>query len=425
MPEEQHRAPRAPTPSRMLIILLTLVLIISYIDRGNLATAGPLITGELGLSPSQFGTLLSAFYFAYATLMIPAGWLAERYGARPVLAVAVGIWTCATLATGFAGSFAVLLTLRVLLGIGESAVFPSCSKLIRAGVDEAHAGIANGVASFGYQIGPAIGTFAGGLLMSRHGWRATFWVFGALSLAWLVPWSRVRVAEPTTRGGVGSALVPAFATILRQRALWGASIGNFGINYSFFFVLAWLPTYLVKERGFSIDEMAATAAPAYALSALSSVLSGFVIDRWIRGGRTANAIHKGLMTIGYTTGVVTTIGIAVLPRYGSIASLYLYEFFGGIAAPSIFAVAQAFAGPGATARWVGVQNLCGNLAGIVASLLTGVLIESTHSYVSAFTVAALANIVGFVGWVLVMPTVAPIRWPPRGGTPLSEHTQII
>lgn len=417
MLKEQHRGPRALTSPRTLILLLTLVLIISYIDRGNLATAGPLITDEFGLSPSQFGTLLSAFYFAYTTLMIPAGWLAERYGARPVLAVAVGIWACATLATGFAGSLASLLVLRVLLGLGESAVFPAWSKLIRTGVDNAHAGIANGVVSFGYLVGPAIGTFAGGLLMSRFGWRVTFWLFGALSLAWLVPWSRVRVAEATTRKGVGSAHVPSFATILRQRALWGASIGNFGINYSFFFVLAWLPTYLVKERGFSMDEMAATAAPAYALSAVGSVLAGFAIDWWIRGGRSANAIHKGLMTVGYATGVVAMIGIAVLPRDGSIASLYFYELFAGISSPPIFAVAQAFAGPGATARWVGVQNLCGNLAGIIASLLTGVLVQRTHSYVAAFAVAALANVVGFWGWVLVMPTVAPIRWPARVAAP--------
>jgi MFS family permease len=413
MPEEQHEAPRSLSSPRTLIILLTLVLIISYIDRGNLATAGPLITDQLGLSPSQFGALLSAFYFAYATLMIPAGWLAERYGARRVLAVAVGIWACATLATGFAGSFATLLALRVLLGIGESAVFPASSKLIRAGVHDAHAGIANGIVSFGYLVGPAIGTFAGGLLMSHFGWRVTFWLFGALSLAWLIPWNGVRVAEATTRAGVGSANVPSFATILRQRALWGASIGNFGINYSFFFVLAWLPTYLVKERGFSMDEMAATAAPAYALSAVGSVLAGFVIDRWICGGRSANIIHKGLLTVGYATGIVAMIGIAVLPRDGSIASLYFYEFFGGIASPPIFAVAQAFAGPGATARWVGVQNLCGNVAGIIASAFTGVLVESTHSYVAAFVVAALANVVGFGGWVLVMPRVAPIRWPAR------------
>lgn len=79
MPERQRGTQRALTSPRILMILLTLVLIISYIDRGNLATAGPLITEELGLSPSQFGTLLSSFYFAYATLMIPAGWLAERY----------------------------------------------------------------------------------------------------------------------------------------------------------------------------------------------------------------------------------------------------------------------------------------------------------------------------------------------------------
>jgi len=415
MPGGQHGTPGALTSPRTLITLLTLVLIISYIDRGNLATAGPLITDELRLSPSQFGTLLSAFYIAYASLMVPSGWLAERYGARPVLAVAVGIWACATLATGFAGSFGSLLALRLLLGAGESAVFPAWSKLIRAGVDDAHAGSANGVVSFGYLIGPAIGTFVGGLLMSRFGWRVTFWVFGAISLIWLIPWSRVRVTEATTRGGVGSAHVPSFAAILRQRALWGASLGTFGINYSFFFVLAWLPTYLVKERGFSMDEMAATAAPAYVLSAVGCVLAGLGIDWWIRGGRSANAIHKSLMALGYATGIVAMIGIALLPRGGSIASLYFYELFTGIASPPLYAVGQAFAGPGATARWIGVQNLCGNLAGIIASALTGVLVESTHSYVAAFAVAALANVVGFGGWVLVMPRVAPIRWAvPRG-----------
>jgi MFS family permease len=413
MPEERLPGPPALTSPRTLVILLTLVVVMSYIDRGNLATVGPLITDELRLSPSQFGTLLSAFYFAYATLMIPGGLLAERYGARPVLAVAVGIWACATLGTGFASSFASLIVLRLLLGAGESAVFPACSKLIRTGVDSARAGIANGVFCFGYQLGPAIGTLLGGLLMSRHGWRLTFWLFGAVSLLWLLPWSQVRVAETTTGHGVGSADIPAFRTILRQRALWGASIGNFGANYSFFFTLAWLPSYLVKERGFSTDEMTATAAPAYALSALGALLGGMLIDRWVRAGRSANTMHKGLMTVGYATGLVSMVGMAVLPRDASIASLYFYEFFGGISSPPIFAAAQAFAGPGATARWFAVQNLCGNLAGIAASVLTGLLVESTHSYVAAFVVAACANVVGFSGWVLVMPRVEPIRWPVR------------
>jgi MFS family permease len=406
----QDREPHAPTSPRQLVFLLTLALVINYIDRGNLATAGPLLSEELKLSGTQLGTLLSAFYVAYASTMVPAGWFADRYGARLALGLGFGLWSLATLLTGFAGGFLTILALRLLLGFGESPVFPSTSKLIRSSVEPARIGIANGVIGFGYQIGPAVGTLVGGLLMTRIGWRAVFVLFGALSLLWLIPWSGITVHERTTRRDAGCSEVVPFGAILRQRALWGASIGNFGVNYSFFFTLAWLPTYLVKARGFSMDEMATIATPAYALCAVAAVVGGFGIDRWVRAGRSPNAAHKGLMALSYITGIATMVGIVLLPRTGSIACLFVYEFFGGLASPCIFAVAQIFAGPGATARWVGVQNLCGNLAGILAPALTGILVDLSGSYVSAFVVAGIANVVGFIGWLFVMPKVTPIHW---------------
>jgi MFS family permease len=411
----QAREARASTSPRLLVSLLTLALVINYIDRGNLATAGPLLSDELKLSATELGTLLSAFYLAYASAMVPAGWFAERYGAKFVLGLGFGLWSLATLLTGFAGGFVTILALRILLGLGESPMFPSTSKLIRSSVDSARLGIANGVASFGYQIGPAVGTLVGGVLMSRIGWRAVFVFFGVLSLLWLIPWSRVTVHEITTRDN-RSPEVPPLPAILRQRALWGASIGNFGSNYSFFFILAWLPTYLVKARGFSMDEMATIATPAYALSAVAAVVGGFGIDRWVRAGRSPNGAYKGLMALSYIIGLATMVGIVSLPRTGSITCLCIYELFGGLASPCLFGVSQIFAGPGATARWVGVQNLSGNLAGILAPVLTGVLVDWSGSYVSAFVVAALANIVGYIGWVFVMPKVTPIRWEALAGS---------
>ena len=412
----QAREARAPTSPRLLVLLLTLALVINYIDRGNLATAGPLLSDELKLSATELGTLLSAFYLAYASAMVPAGWFAERYGAKLALGLGFGLWSFATLLTGFAGGFVTILALRVLLGFGESPIFPSTSKLIRSSVDSSRLGIANGVAGFGYQIGPAVGTLVGGILMSRIGWRSVFVFFGVLSLLWLIPWSRVTVHECTTRRDTCSPEVPPLHAILRQRALWGASIGNFGANYSFFFILAWLPTYLVKARGFSMDEMATIATPAYALSAVAAVVGGFGIDRWVRAGRSPNGVYKGLMMLSFITGLATLVGIVSLPATGSITCLCIYELFGGLASPCIFGVSQIFAGPGATARWVGVQNLCGNLAGILAPALTGVLVDLSGSYVWAFIVAAIANIVGCIGWVFVMPKVTPIRWEGLAGS---------
>ena len=153
---------RAKTPVRV-VVLLAAAVGINYIDRGNLATAAPLIQDELHLSATQLGFLLSAFFWTYVTAMVPAGWLAERYGARRVLAVGVAIWSVATLLTGLANSLIMLLLLRLLLGLGESTAFPSASKALASEVPQSQLGMANGVLSFGYLVGPAIGTFLGGI----------------------------------------------------------------------------------------------------------------------------------------------------------------------------------------------------------------------------------------------------------------------
>src|ERR1035438_5342120 len=93
--------------------------------------------------------------------------------------------------------------------------------------------------------------------------------------------------------------------------------------------------------------------------------------------------------------------------------VYVYELFSGLASPCLYAAPQIFAGPSATARWVGIQNLCGILSGILAPALTGALVDASGSYVSAFVVAGAANVIGFIGWVLVMPRIAPVEWNSR------------
>jgi MFS family permease len=200
---------------------------INYIDRGNLATAAPIMQDQLRLSASQLGILLSAFYYGYVICMPAMGWLAERYGAKRVLAAGVVIWSVATLTTGFAGSFVTLLALRVLLGIGESVAFPCASKVLAHAVEVSRLGVANGVLSFGYLLGPAVGTLLGGYLMTVFGWRPVFIVFGAVSLLWLWPWSRIHIGRATATKPLSVDSRPSFAQILQRRELWGASLGHF------------------------------------------------------------------------------------------------------------------------------------------------------------------------------------------------------
>lgn len=399
-----------------LVLLVTAAVFINYIDRGNLATAAPMLQDQLHLTEGQLGVLMSAFYFGYVPCMPAMGWLAERIGAQRVLAVGVALWSLATLATGLVGSFTALLGLRVLLGIGESAAFPCASKVIAQVVEVGRLGVANGVLSCGYLIGPAVGTAIGGSLMILYGWRPVFVIFGAVSLLWLLPWSRVVL--PKVSGHTSSVVVqPSFTRILRQRALWGASVGHFASNYSYYFIVSWLPFYLVKARGFSLGAMVTIASAAYLLNAVSALAMGWSSDHWIRGGRSPTLVYKSIMAANHVAGVVCIAAMLVLPADGAIAALFVFEIISGASYPGLFAIPQIIAGPLASARWVGVQNAAGNVAGLVAPVLTGFIVQATGLFDVAFVLAAGVNILGLVGWVWVMPKVAPLDWsePPSAG----------
>jgi MFS family permease len=383
---------------------------INYIDRGNLATAAPIMQDQLRLSASQLGILLSAFYYGYVICMPAMGWLAERYGAKRVLAAGVVIWSVATLTTGFAGSFVTLLALRVLLGIGESVAFPCASKVLAHAVEVSRLGVANGVLSFGYLLGPAVGTLLGGYLMTVFGWRPVFIVFGAVSLLWLWPWSRIHIGRATATKPLSVDSRPSFAQILQRRELWGASLGHFASNYGYYFIVSWLPFYLIKSRGFSMGSMVAIASWAYLLNALSALVMGWLADRWIRAGRSPTIVYKGIMAANHLAGIACMIGMVMLPGAGSIAALFLFEIVSGCSYPGLFAIPQILAGPRASARWVGVQNAAGNVAGLIAPAITGILVDQTGLFDVAFAIAAGVNVLGLIGWVFMLGRIAPIQW---------------
>ena len=404
-----------------IVGLVALALFINYVDRGAVPTAAHLIQDELQLSAGQLGILFSAFFWTYSILQIPVGWVAERYGAHRVLATGLALWACATILVGFAHSFGALLLLRLLLGIGESAGFPSAGKLLAVAVPVESLAIANGIVAAGYQFGPAVGAWGGGLIMAHYGWRAAFWVFGGLSLLWLLPWSRVRLPQEAV-GSQGSA-APPLRAILRQPSLWGTALGLFSSNYVFFFVLNWLPYYVVRERGFSTAEMASLTGSAYVASSLSSIIAGWAIDRYVRAGR-ANVAYKSVMVAAHvgTVGCMLCIGFGAQPW--ALAGIFIYQILTGAAASGVYAIPQILAGPSASGRWVGIQNCCGTLAGAIAPALTGLMVEATGHFATAFVTAALVSIAGLVGWVWMVPRLAPLAWPSPGTPAAAEPARI-
>src|SRR5262249_10829898 len=149
---------------------------INYIDRGNLSVAAPALQPEMGLTPTQMGILLSAFFWTYSVLQPFAGWLVDRFDVYRVYAAGFALWSVAVAAGGMAHSFHVLLATRLALGIGESVAYPSYSRIIASGFNETNRGFANAMIDAANKSGPAIGTFAGAMLVQSVGWRQFFFV---------------------------------------------------------------------------------------------------------------------------------------------------------------------------------------------------------------------------------------------------------
>src|SRR5690242_7030089 len=198
-----------------LIILLGAAVFLNYVDRGAIGIAAPVMKSELMLSDEAYGVVFSAFFWIYAPVQLFAGWLCDRFSVYKLLAIGILLWAGSTLLMGFAGGFTSLLVLRIMLGVGESLAFPGSSKIIARHVPPERRGIANAALAMGIAFGPAVGTLAGGLMVANWGWRAMFFVFGAITLLWLLPWQRtVRAISDQARFD-GGARVPVGAVIAK------------------------------------------------------------------------------------------------------------------------------------------------------------------------------------------------------------------
>src|SRR5262245_7992825 len=225
---------KTPPPSNnRLIAVLALGVLLNYVDRANLATAAPLLQAELSLSASQLGLLFSTFFWAYAPAQILAGWLVHRYDLRWVMVAGLALWGLATAGTGLAVGFLSIMALRLLLGLGESVMFPIWQLVLARRTTEHERGRANGVIGAGQGVGPMIGTLFGGLAMASFGWRSMFVGLGAITLLWLWPWLAVTRGLTVERHDETGVREVSYSAILRRRPFWGAAVGHFSINYGF------------------------------------------------------------------------------------------------------------------------------------------------------------------------------------------------
>lgn len=393
--------------SPALVGLLATAMLLNYADRGSLSIAAPALRDAFAIDNAGMGLLLSGFFWSYALSQPLAGWLTQRFPPQTVLAVGVGLWSIATIACGLATSFAMLFAMRLILGLGESVIFP-VNACIFSRAPEQQRGRANGATAIGSYLGPSLGTFAGGMILVAFGWRMVFWVLGGVSLLWVIPWLA------SSKRLLGSCAEPhpnpaAYRDILRQRNLWGASIGQFCYSYQFYLVLTWMPLYLVESEHFSIARMTAVGVILYVCQAISAGLTGLASDLLIARGVSPTRVRKSFLLTGLAGSGACLTSIAIMPSHAAVL-LVLSGICTGFAGPMVFTIGQTLAGPRAGGRWIGIQNMVGNFSGIAAPILTGIVADWTGSFSGAFVLAGAISIIGIGCWWLIVGAVREVEW---------------
>ena len=390
-----------------LVVLLGVAVFLNYVDRGAIGIAAPLMTTELKLDPEAFGLVLSAFFWVYAPVQLFVGWLCDRFSVYRLMAAGVLLWAAATFATGFVGGFASLMVLRVLLGVGETIAFPGASKIITRHVPPGRRGMANAALSLGIALGPAAGTLAGGLILASLGWRAIFIAFGIVTLLWIAPW--FRATAKIERSEVPERETVPVAALIERWPLWSMSIAHIASNYVFYFLLGWLPLFLIKSRGLAITEMTFLATLGYAAQAVAALGFGVLSDSWTRAGRPEALMRRWMMVGGQLVAGIAVLGIAFATTSLELGVLLcLAGIATGALSLNTYAVAQMFAGPRAAGTWVGIQNAIGNTSGIFGPIVTGIIVKEL-GYTTAFAVTAAVAIAGALWWIVGVPAIREVK----------------
>ena len=395
-----------------MLALLVASGFINYIDRTNLSVGATNIQKDLHLTSVQLGFLLGAFFWTYALsqLLGLAGWLVDRFHVSWILAGGFLLWSAAMGATGLAESFGILFAMRLLLGLGESVAYPSYSRILVTNFPEEHRGLTNAWIDAGTKSGPALGSLLGAIAMTRFGWRGVFVGLGFGSLLWLVPWLIWMPRGKAYAAPVDQSAVPSVFEIFGQRSAIFSALGLFCSNYFWYFLITWLPHYLETERHFSKNKMGVFASLAFLTVAVSSVVSGWISDRWISRGGTPTQVRKTFTGLGLA--LSTTILPVALVRDESLAMglLMLACLCYGMFASNVWAVTQTLAGPHASGKWTAAQNGFGNFAGFVGPIVTGWLVQTTGVFYLSFAVAAGVALTGSAIFLFGIGPIKQVQW---------------
>ncbi|MCB5280783.1 MAG: MFS transporter [Arthrobacter sp.] len=411
------------------------VLMLNYGDRAALGVAAPLIINEFGFSTGTMGIILGAFAFTYAPACFAGGALADKFGPRKTMAVAAAWWSLCIALTALCFNFATFFIQRLLFGLGEGPQGSVTARTMTNWFPKKEYATAMGLTFAANPLGAAVGIplVAGLLALSNNNWRIPFLVLGAVGLIIAALWywlirdkpadhpriTREELALITTDDASARELntehVPPLRFYLRQPAVIANSIAFFGFSWLLFMFLSWYPLFLVQTQHINLSSLAWAAALPWVAGSVGTALGGILSDRLARRSGAPFRVRKwmtgfflglsGLLCIPLAA--VNSLGLAV--GLFSIVLLTLY-----LANVQFFAIVRDFVHPSRLGGVTGFVHFCANLAGIIAPIVTGFLIQGLGSWPAAFGLAAGLAVIGAIALILVKaPTAGPADSPAK------------
>jgi ACS family glucarate transporter-like MFS transporter len=377
----------------LILFLLSLLSVVTFLDRNAISIAGTRITEELGLSESQFGWILTAFTISYGLLEIPMGLWGDRYGEKKIIIRIVFWWSLFTALTGLVTGFASLFIVRFMFGAGEAGAYPNTAIAIKKWFPTDERGRAQSFIWMASRIGGAIAPFVVVPLQMRYGWRLTFYFLGVLGLIWLIAWLLLYPSHPSPVKVESKSADLSWRRNFRDKNFWLLMAMYYCYACGVFFYISWLPKYLVHGRGITENDLAYSAALPFLLAAFGCWLGGFISD-WLVKKIGINWGRKIVPIAGLSiSGLVMLISIFTADNTVAIVFLALGLAFMDVTAPVAWAVATDIGGK-ASGAITGAMNTAGLLGGTVASLGIGYLISWNGSYQFPVILIAIQLIAG-------------------------------
>jgi sugar phosphate permease len=414
-----QRTTRLKTLQRIALTLVFVIGVLNYMDRATLSVANPLIRNDLGVSIAAMGVLLSAFLWPYALILLPAGGLVDRFGARRVLLAALLLWSLAQAVAGFVTSLGQFIVARAALGVGEAPTFPAFSRVVRDWYharDQAFAiGVWNAAPALGTAIAPPILT----VLMLSLGWR---WMFvfmgvagGVLALIWFVVFkerSSTVLAEADAAELIAGehheeappTTFAAWGRLFSFRTTWGLILGFFGNVYIGWLYIAWLPGYLEMQRHMSIAKTGFVASIPYICGVIGSIAGGWIAGKLLRNGFSAINSRKLPTVAGTAIMAIATLITAETPsNVVAVSAISVTMFFGFFASGTSWALATACAPPQYAASLGAIMDFGGFIGGALAPMVTGFVVQASGNFQMALVAAGCIGLISTAIYALFIP----------------------